>query len=63
MKETPINYEVVTKKIHENHITDVGKASIRLIKKLIDDIELENGQRFVRMGNGCPRFATCTDRC
>ena len=54
MKETPINYEVVTKKLHENHITDVGKASIRLIKKLIDDIELETGQKFVRMEMGVP---------
>ena len=54
MKETPINYEVVTKKLQENHITDVGKASIRVIKKLIDDIELETGQKFVRMEMGVP---------
>ncbi len=54
MKDTPINYEVVTKKIHDNNIPDVGKASIRVIKKLIDDIERETGEKFVRMEMGVP---------
>jgi aspartate/methionine/tyrosine aminotransferase len=54
MKETPIKRELVDKLIIENNITDVGKASIRMIKKLIDDIEAASGSRFVRMEMGVP---------
>ena len=32
MKDTPINYEVVTRRIKESGIKDVGEASIREIK-------------------------------
>jgi aspartate/methionine/tyrosine aminotransferase len=54
MKETPISYEVVQKKIDECRIKSVGKASIREIKKLVDLIEKETGQLFVRMEMGIP---------
>ena len=54
MKDTPINYEVVSKKIRASRIDNIGKASIREIKKLIDDIEKETGERFVRMEMGIP---------
>ena len=54
MKNTPINYEVVSKKIKESRIEHIGTASIREIKKLIDDIEKETGERFVRMEMGIP---------
>jgi len=54
MKNTPINYEVVSKKIKESRIENIGTASIREIKKLIDDIEKETGERFVRMEMGIP---------
>jgi aspartate/methionine/tyrosine aminotransferase len=54
MKDTPINYEVVSKKIKESQIENIGTASIREIKKLIDDIEKETGKRFVRMEMGIP---------
>ena len=54
MKNTPIDSRVVESKIKENHLTHVGTASIREIKKLVDDIEAETGQRFVRMEMGIP---------
>ena len=54
MKDTPVNYEVVSRKIKESRIENIGTASIREIKKLIDDIEKETGERFVRMEMGIP---------
>lgn len=54
MKNTPINSEVVTKKIAESGIKEVGKASIREIKKLVDLIETETGDKFIRMEMGIP---------
>ncbi len=54
MNNTPISREIVDKKIKENNINDVGKASIRVIKKLVDEIEKETGERFVRMEMGVP---------
>jgi aspartate/methionine/tyrosine aminotransferase len=54
MKNTPINYEIVSNKIKESRIENVGKASIRELKKLVDDIEKETGDRFVRMEMGIP---------
>ncbi len=53
-KETPINAAVVDSKLEKNNIESVGKASIREIKKLVDDIEKETGERFVRMEMGIP---------
>mgnify|MGYP002476265394 CR=1 FL=1 len=38
MKDTPINYEVVSRKIKESRIENIGRASIRELKKLIDEI-------------------------
>ena len=54
MKDTPINFDVVTRKIKESKLANVGKASIREIKKLIDEIEKETGDKFVRMEMGIP---------
>jgi aspartate/methionine/tyrosine aminotransferase len=54
MKDTPINYEVVSRKIIASRIDNIGTASIREIKKLIDEIEKETGERFVRMEMGIP---------
>jgi aspartate/methionine/tyrosine aminotransferase len=54
MRETPINYNVVTRKIEESGIRNVGQASIREIKKLVDNIQNETGQKFIRMEMGIP---------
>ena len=54
MKNTPINAEIVSKKIQESGLKQVGTASIREIKKLINNIEQETGDRFIRMEMGIP---------
>ncbi len=54
MTETPINYEVVKRSIAESNIQNIGKATIREIKKLINAIEKETGDRFIRMEMGVP---------
>jgi len=54
MRNTPINAEIVAKKISEGGYESVGKASIREIKKLIDEIEKASGEKFVRMEMGIP---------
>ncbi len=54
MRNTPINYEIVKRKIEESKLTNVGKASIREIKKLVDEIEKETGERYIRMEMGIP---------
>jgi len=54
MKETPINYDVVSRHIRESKIRSIGKASIREIKRLINGIEEETGETFIRMEMGVP---------
>ena len=54
MKDTPINSTIVSNKIKESKIESIGKASIRELKKLVDDIERETGEKFIRMEMGIP---------
>jgi aspartate/methionine/tyrosine aminotransferase len=54
MRETPINYELVNRKVKENNIRNIGTATIREIKKLVDTIEKESGEKYVRMEMGVP---------
>ncbi len=54
MKDTPINYDVVNRQIRESNIKNIGKASIREVKRLINNIENETGEQFVRMEMGVP---------
>jgi aspartate/methionine/tyrosine aminotransferase len=54
MKDTPINYDIVKRKIKESQLESVGRATIRDIKKLVDQIEAETGERFIRMEMGIP---------
>jgi aspartate/methionine/tyrosine aminotransferase len=60
MKDTPINYEVVQRHFHESKIRSIGKASIREIKRLINGIEKETGEKFVRMEMGVPGLAAAS---
>ncbi|MDT3697047.1 MAG: pyridoxal phosphate-dependent aminotransferase [Ignavibacterium sp.] len=53
-RSTPIDFKMVTQKIKESKLESPGKASIREIKKLIDDIEKATGEKFVRMEMGVP---------
>jgi aspartate/methionine/tyrosine aminotransferase len=54
MKITPINYEVVKRTIEASKLSSIGKASIREIKKLVDNIEAETGEKYIRMEMGIP---------
>lgn len=54
MKETPINYDVVRRQLAALNIPNIGKATIREVKKLINEIEKETGQKYVRMEMGVP---------
>ncbi len=51
---TPIDYTIVNEKIAESKLSSVGKASIREIKKLVDEIEKASGEKFIRMEMGIP---------
>lgn len=54
MKDTPINYNIVNEKIKEMNLPSVGNASIREIKRLVDNIEKATGEKFIRMEMGIP---------
>jgi aspartate/methionine/tyrosine aminotransferase len=51
---TPINREIVERKIEELHVPDIGKASIREIVQLVSSIEAVTGERYIRMEMGIP---------
>ncbi len=53
-KNTPIDYQIVSQKIKDANIDNPGRASIREIKKLIDEIENATGEKFIRMEMGIP---------
>ena len=53
-KNTPIDFQTVTQKIKESKLESPGRASIREVKKLIDEIEKATGEKFVRMEMGIP---------
>lgn len=54
MKNTPIHFDTVKQKIADSGLASVGKASIREIKKLVDEIEKATNEKFIRMEMGIP---------
>ncbi len=52
--DTPIPAEVVNKYVKQMNLDNVGRASIREIKRLVDLVEGETGERYVRMEMGIP---------
>lgn len=54
MEQTPFSTELITNKIKELRIKDAGKASIREIVALVNLVEAETGEKFVRMEMGVP---------
>jgi aspartate/methionine/tyrosine aminotransferase len=54
MKNTPIDYEIVSQKIKDSRLPNVGRASIREIRTLINEIESATGKKYVRMEMGIP---------
>ena len=54
MRDTPINQELVSKSLKRLRIEDVENASIREIVALVNLIEDESSERFIRMEMGVP---------
>lgn len=54
MKNTPVNFEIVSQKIKESGIENIGRASIRELLKVVNQIETETGIRYIRMEMGVP---------
>ncbi len=53
-RTTPIDADAVDRHLAGLGITQVGRASIREIKRLVDLIEEETGERYIRMEMGIP---------
>jgi aspartate/methionine/tyrosine aminotransferase len=54
MKATPIDSVIVDEKIQASGLKSIGRASIREIRSLINEIEQTSGQKFIRMEMGIP---------
>lgn len=54
MTQIPIQKDVIDRIARENKIENPGKASIREVRKMIQDVEKETGVRFVKMEMGIP---------
>ncbi len=58
MNTVPLNREQVNKIVADNKIESLGKASIREVKKVINDVEKAFDFKFVRMEMGIPGLPT-----
>lgn len=54
MRKTPIHFDAVKEKIKSSGLRSLGRASIREIKILVDEIENATGEKFIRMEMGIP---------
>ena len=52
--DTPINAKVVSEKIKNLGIKDLGTATIRELVRLVNEIEEATGEKFIRMEMGVP---------
>ncbi len=52
--DTPINAKVVSEKIKTLGIEDLGRATIRELVRLVNEIEEATGEKFIRMEMGVP---------
>ncbi|MDR2868175.1 MAG: aminotransferase class I/II-fold pyridoxal phosphate-dependent enzyme, partial [Bacteroidales bacterium] len=59
MGTTPIVKNIVDKILEESGLSNVGTASIREIKRLINQIEEASGKQFIRMEMGIPGIPAC----
>jgi aspartate/methionine/tyrosine aminotransferase len=59
MSTIPIDTALVQRKIQDNGLKNVGRASIREIRALINSIERETGVKFIRMEMGIPGLPAC----
>lgn len=54
MSKIPFDKNLVDSIIAKNKIKEIGAASIREVKKVINDVEEATGERFIRMEMGIP---------
>ncbi|NMA75110.1 MAG: pyridoxal phosphate-dependent aminotransferase [Bacteroidales bacterium] len=54
MKNTPINRDLFQEKLNKYQVTDFGKATIREIKAIAEELEQESGVEFIKMEMGVP---------
>ncbi len=54
MKQTLIERHIVDRHILESGIENIGKASIRQIRRLIDKVEAATEKKYIRMEMGIP---------
>ncbi len=58
MKNTPIDFQKVTSKIRECNLFSAGIPNIRDIVRVVNLIEEETGEKFIRMEMGVPGLST-----
>lgn len=51
---TPVDFDIVQSKIEESGLEQVGRASIREIVRLVNQVEKESGIKYIRMEMGVP---------
>jgi aspartate/methionine/tyrosine aminotransferase len=54
MRNTPVDYKIIKRKVAESGLTNLGTATIREILKLVNQIEHETGVKYIRMEMGVP---------
>ena len=54
MKDTPIPRQIVDRAKAESGLSNIGKASIREVVRLVHNIENASGQQFIKMEMGVP---------
>jgi aspartate/methionine/tyrosine aminotransferase len=54
MRNIPVDFNFIKRKIEESGLTNLGTATIREILKLVNQIENEAGTKYVRMEMGVP---------
>lgn len=54
MNKTPIDSKVVDQKLRNCGIDDMAEATIRDVVRVVNQIEAETGEKFVRMEMGVP---------
>lgn len=57
-KSTPIDSRIIDRKIEENGQKDMGRAAIREIVRIVNEVEEETGEKFIRMEMGVPGLPT-----
>ncbi len=53
-KDTPINFEIAKKYIENYNPRNISLGNTRIISKIVDNIENETGEKFIRMEMGVP---------